>query len=461
MTFESVLELINNHLLTQRGKGLTTAEKCVVQAAWEEKEYRLVAEHTPYTESYLKCRVGPELWKTLSEALGEDISKRNFRRFWRWWEITHPFSGRPNAPEAENPLPFLPVSQPVVVGGALPDLSNLVGRHDLDALAESIDENRCVVLSGFAGAGKTILAAMAIQYFIEQNTSRFEKIIWRATNPQLSFTDFMTDLLSLMGVDAAALEQSSLKFTLINQLRQQRCLIVLDGAELLLQDILNNRTAKPGELLSEYLTLFEQIIGERSQSCMLITSQEQLPRLNKLEERCLPICNFRSNGFSNTEAHQFLRSKGLTGQENWQRLIDENDRNPFQLEEVSRDITRFFGGNVTKYLEFASTLLISSGPRSMLEYQFEKRGLNEQERQILGYLANQAAQTPVNFTDLLVNLKGKADSRMTMAGIRDAILSLEDRSLINTSKDPDTNEDLFSLGCITKKYIQRNQAGAL
>lgn len=460
MTFESVLELINSHLLAQRGKGLTTAEKCVVQAAWEEQEYRVVAENTPYTESYLKGRVGPELWKVLSEALGEDIGKRNFRRFWQWWQITHPFSGRPNAQQVGNLEPCPPTFQPVVVGGELPDLSNPIRRHDLDGLMESMDENHCVVLSGFAGAGKTTLAVMAIHHFIEQNTSRFEKIVWRTANPQHSFTGFMADLLSLMGVETAALDQSLLNLVLINQLRQQRCLIVLDGVELLLQDTLNNRAAKPNELLSEYLTLFEQIIAERSQSCLLITSQEQFPRLNKLEERCLPICNFKSNGFSNEEAHQFLRSKALTGK-NWQRLIAENDRNPFQLEEVARDISRFFGGNVTKYLEFASTLLISSGPRSMLEYQFEKRGLNEQERQILGYLANQSVQASVNFADLLINLKEKSNSRMTMSGIRDAILSLEDRSLINKSKDPDTNEDVFSLGCITKKYIQRNQAGAI
>jgi len=52
-----------------------------LQRAWEGKTYEEMAneEELPYAINYLKQDIGPNLWKLLSEALGEAVSKSNFR----------------------------------------------------------------------------------------------------------------------------------------------------------------------------------------------------------------------------------------------------------------------------------------------------------------------------------------------------------------------------------------------
>ena len=68
-------------------KHLSDLETRVLQGAWENKTYEEMATLYHYGAAYLNRDVGNPLWKKLSRALGEKVSKTNFRQaLRRAWE---------------------------------------------------------------------------------------------------------------------------------------------------------------------------------------------------------------------------------------------------------------------------------------------------------------------------------------------------------------------------------------
>lgn len=61
------------------GKYLSDIEMKVLQGSWEGKSYDEIAKLYGYSAEYLNKDVGNKLWHKLSEALGEKISKKNFK----------------------------------------------------------------------------------------------------------------------------------------------------------------------------------------------------------------------------------------------------------------------------------------------------------------------------------------------------------------------------------------------
>lgn len=98
-----------NHLVqTHTGKYLTDLEIKVLQGSWEHQTYEAMAEQYAYGAGYLNRDVGNALWKKLSSALGEKVSKTNFREaLRRSWSQTHPPSVSSSAIDPASPLPTL------------------------------------------------------------------------------------------------------------------------------------------------------------------------------------------------------------------------------------------------------------------------------------------------------------------------------------------------------------------
>ncbi|NJL69725.1 MAG: hypothetical protein HC894_29880 [Microcoleus sp. SM1_3_4] len=61
------------------GKYLSDIEMKVLQGSWEGKSYDEIAKIYGYSAEYLNKDVGNKLWHKLSEALGEKITKKNFK----------------------------------------------------------------------------------------------------------------------------------------------------------------------------------------------------------------------------------------------------------------------------------------------------------------------------------------------------------------------------------------------
>lgn len=87
LPWETTKHLANELVFQSTGKFLTDIEVEVLQGAWEGKNYEQIAEQSRRSFSYINTNVGNSLWKKLSEALGEEVSKRNFRQaLKRKWE---------------------------------------------------------------------------------------------------------------------------------------------------------------------------------------------------------------------------------------------------------------------------------------------------------------------------------------------------------------------------------------
>ncbi|MEG4345179.1 AAA-like domain-containing protein [Microcoleus sp. A003_D6] len=61
------------------GKHLSDIEMKVLQGSWEGKSYDEIAQTYGYSAEYLNKDVGNKLWHKLSDALGEKITKKNFK----------------------------------------------------------------------------------------------------------------------------------------------------------------------------------------------------------------------------------------------------------------------------------------------------------------------------------------------------------------------------------------------
>lgn len=74
-----LLKAADDALTRLKGRHLSDTEQAVLLGAIADQTYEQIAEQSGYSVSYLKRDVGPKLWRILSSALGEDVSKTNFR----------------------------------------------------------------------------------------------------------------------------------------------------------------------------------------------------------------------------------------------------------------------------------------------------------------------------------------------------------------------------------------------
>lgn len=87
MNFEQALEVANAAVFARFGRHLTDVETAILIEAWQSQTYEQIADAYGYSASYFTRDVGPKVWKLLSQALGETVSKTNFQaaleRHWR------------------------------------------------------------------------------------------------------------------------------------------------------------------------------------------------------------------------------------------------------------------------------------------------------------------------------------------------------------------------------------------
>ncbi|MDZ7958171.1 MAG: AAA-like domain-containing protein [Aulosira sp. DedQUE10] len=73
------LKFVEQLIYAKTGKSLTDIQKAVLHESWDgqRKTYNQIAEEFQYSASYIKQTVAPQLWKLLSEVLGEKVNKTN------------------------------------------------------------------------------------------------------------------------------------------------------------------------------------------------------------------------------------------------------------------------------------------------------------------------------------------------------------------------------------------------
>src|SRR5213079_865314 len=106
---------------------------------------------------------------------------------------------------------------------------------------------------------------------------------------------------------------------LVAQLRKRRCLLVLDNAEAVLKS--GNSAAEYKAGYEGYGKLIRRIGETRHQSCLLVTSREQLREIAWLEGEGTSVHSYRLGGLKVEDAQVILEGKGLSGEErSWKML---------------------------------------------------------------------------------------------------------------------------------------------
>jgi len=79
MNWEEGLEILDVVVFNKINRHLKDVERIILKGSWQGLSYDEIASNEGYAAKYLRQDVGFKLWKLLSEALGEEVNKTNFR----------------------------------------------------------------------------------------------------------------------------------------------------------------------------------------------------------------------------------------------------------------------------------------------------------------------------------------------------------------------------------------------
>ncbi|PSB04949.1 NB-ARC domain-containing protein [Merismopedia glauca] len=435
---EEIIEQVDELVLAKRGKRLTPAELLLIEGAWHNQDHKEIASNSSYSLNYLQRTVARKLWPLLSEVLGvEEISKKSLRHCFEQLAVKNGYID----------------PSPVVVAGEPPQAINFYGRtFQLALLKEGIAKQRCLTIIGSAGIGKSTLAAKLIEDLKATSEGGFDCLIWRSISYAPLLPDLVTDLLQLL---ASSLEleldlsaDPSVRISqLLDVLRSHRVLVVLDAAEAILREDINNRAHPYRDKYGDYGLFFRRLLEEEQQSCFILTSRQPFNDLALLETT-RPIRSLKLEGLDRGAALEFLESQGLSDPEKCSELIQTYRGNPSYLTAVVDRIKHFFGGSLEKYFEYRTTFV----NEAFLSQQFSS--LNQIHQQIVLYLAKELSinPQPLPITKLLNSLKTQI-AGISTSELFEVLEVLEARSLVEVSRDPVTQEATFNLQPVVKKYV--------
>lgn len=154
-------------------KSLNDVQELVFRGAWEEKAYEEIAALAGYDANYLRD-VGSKLWRSLSNSLGEKVTKNNFRSVLR-----RRLKQTPNSSisiQEDTPVPPAPeanINQDQDSGKDI-DTSILLGGTDkLATLGQSIEpENSYLVaIINLGENGKNTLPEQLVEQLAHRSDS--------------------------------------------------------------------------------------------------------------------------------------------------------------------------------------------------------------------------------------------------------------------------------------------------
>ncbi len=430
MTVEEALAILER---TLPPGSLNAVKTLVFRHAWEGKGYADIAEGAGYDPDYIKSAAAG-LWHSLSEVLGQKVTKRNFRALMiqKWssapilTEQALPTynpqgNGQNTAPTSIFSLNSgsTPTHQVNLIvqnrydWGEAPDVSVFYGRRaELTQLQHDIldDGVRLMAILGMGGMGKTAFAVKTLEHL----SGKFDTIIWRS----LRYAPPLETILTQLSTFLSDGQLSSAEIAdLIRLCRTSRSLIVLDNFETILQPG-NTGQYRPG--YEGYGELLRGIGETVHQSCLLLTSREKPPEIAAFEGTGQAVRSLTLKG--STEAALALLAS-VKGSDEQKRKLSQLYGSPLALKIVATSIQTLFEGEVAEFMMHRS--VVFNQIRRQLDPQFER--LCELEMTLMFWLAIDRGQTP------LKQLHQDIVPPVSQASLLQALESLTWRSLINIS----------------------------
>jgi WD40 repeat protein len=432
MTEQEALSLIDTLLQgASRELKLSDVQSRVFVGAWVGLPYQAIADRLGYEPDYIK-QVGSQLWRLLSEAVGEEVSKKNLQTVLRRYQ------------QAQGEVREQPEwAEPV-------DVSRFYGRQaELQTLTNwvignaALEEQRCRVIGifGLGGMGKTSLSVKLAQ----QVQAEFDCVIWRSLREAPPLSLLLSQVLPVIAGSATTADCSMT--SLMEQLRQKRCLLVIDNIESILRSSAEQQPMRGGQFQAnyeEYGQLFAQIADQPHQSCLILTGREKPTGLSEREKRDLSVRSLQLSGLVGEAGEQVLIAKGLEASEQQRQiLVNYFYGNPLALKIVATTIQNLFGGDCQTFLAQGSSVF--GNLWNLLEEQFQR--LAPLPQQIMYWLAiNREWVEPVK-------LKNEIEPQVSWPQFLEGLELLYERSLIETGEAGITQQSVI-MEYVTERLLQ-------
>ncbi|MEG3841472.1 NB-ARC domain-containing protein, partial [Microcoleus sp. herbarium14] len=311
---------------------------------------------------------------------------------------------------------------------------------ELATLEKSIIQEKCNIAAilGLSGIGKTALSLHLIQK-IQHN---FQCVIWRSLrhSPPLETTlkNLLEFLLNKAEIELPTSIPDRLSL-LMEYLRKNRCLIILDDVQAILSSGQLAGNYRPE--CENYSILFRQIGETTHNSCLILNSWEPPREITALKGENSPVRTLQLKGID--AAAEIFRQKSLLNPETWENLINTYRGNPLWLKIVATTIQEIFRGRVAEFLKY-DMLFLGEELAATLHPQINR--LSELEKKLISRLSREA--NPVSIEQLL------KDADLSPSELFNGLQSLGRRSLVEIEEQE--NETLFTVCPVVRQYLISN-----
>ena len=445
MNVNEVLQFVDRLVVEKRGKGLDDLQKAVIEGTWQRQTYENIAQEHHATKNHV-ADVGYPLWQLLSELLGEDINKLNFRSTMERLRLAQsPITIQSHNTNSSNSFNICTKenqdnhrqeddkNKNYYDLTFAPQIIHFYNRiTELKTLSNWIlNQNiRLISVLGLSGIGKTTL----IKKFVDLNLEKFQIIIWK----NLKFPNTLESSLNEILITCHQEPQDNIS----DKIKQVSALLTEKKSLIILDDIQNLFIS--GELAGQYQTQyldyqnwFKTLTESQHQSTIILISQEQCPEMHCLYKELYPIKCLELSGLNNTE---ILENENLKDPESWTHLINLYQGNPKYIQDVTILIKDFFDDSVAEFLA-ENQLILTNQMRSHFKQLFTK----------LSPLEQQLALELSKFKEPVVREVLRQNLNWSSTDFINALESLQKRYLITKIKADKTQ---FDLSPIFKEYVK-------
>jgi WD40 repeat protein/transcriptional regulator with XRE-family HTH domain len=307
-----------------------------------------------------------------------------------------------------------------------PAVEHFYGREqELARVLHWIESERCrvIAITGLGGIGKTSFAIKAARLAM----TGFQRVWWRSLqNPppvEQLVASCLHFLLSEQHLELPSQLDQQITL-LIEVLREQRCLLILDNAESLLQPQQSAGHYQPA--YAGYGQLIRKIGEVQHQSCLLVTSREKSEEIAQLEGDASPVRVLPLSGLKAGDSRALLQDRHLQGtDEDWTVLTWLYRGNPLALKLIAGPIGEVFQGNIAGFLQEEASVF--GDLHRLLEQQFAR--LSALELEIVYWLAIEREEIDLD------TLRADITRPLAKGAFLDALASLRRRSLVEMRKE--------------------------